>query len=84
MYIIPPNTNSNVQHNASLPICALISLRFIFSFFFSLVECAKKTAELLTIETKRREIIDFHFHSVVFVSVFGCCLLFGTQCYPCF
>jgi len=57
---------------------------FLFSFFL-LVECAKKkTVELLTVETKSREIIDFHFHSVLFVYVFGCCLFFGTMCCPCF
>jgi hypothetical protein len=46
------------------------SFHYVSFIFFSLVESAKKkTAELLTIETKSREIIDFHFHSVVFVSM---------------
>jgi hypothetical protein len=41
----------------------------LFSVFL-LVECAKKKpVELLTIETKGREIIDFHFHRAVFVYV---------------
>jgi hypothetical protein len=52
-----------------------------FLFFFGRM-CKKKPAELLTIETNRREIIDFHFHSVVFFYVFGCCLFFRTLCYP--